>query len=122
MAVLRVVAGIAMMYHGWGKIQNPLEWMGAESNVPSFLQALAAISEFFGGLFIAIGLLTPLAALGILFTMAYAVFMHAILKGHPFVGSPSYELAALYFSIALLITLSGVGTFSLDYLLFGKKE
>ena len=24
--ILRLVAGIAMMQHGWGKIQNPLGW------------------------------------------------------------------------------------------------
>lgn len=120
--VLRLIAGIAMMYHGWGKIQNPMSWMGAESNVPSILQALAAISEFFGGLFIAIGLLSPLAAFGILSTMAYAIYKHAIISGHPFVGKPSYELAALYFAIALLIILAGVGKISLDYLLFGKKK
>lgn len=120
--LLRIVAGIAMMYHGWGKIQNPLAWMGAESNIPAFLQALAAISEFFGGLFVTIGLLTPLAAFGILCTMAYAVFKHAILNGHPFVGKPSYELAALYFVISLLIMLVGAGNISIDYLIFGKRK
>ena len=26
--LIRVVAGAAFMIHGWGKIQNPLGWMG----------------------------------------------------------------------------------------------
>jgi putative oxidoreductase len=47
--VLRVVAGLAFMHHGWGKIQSPMSWMGPEASVPGALQALAAISEFCGG-------------------------------------------------------------------------
>lgn len=120
-AFLRFIAGIAMMHHGWGKIQNPLHWMGADSEIPSFLQALAAVSEFFGGLFVAIGLLTPIAAFGVLCTMAYAVYKHAIIGGHAFVGKPSYELASLYFAIMLLVLLVGAGNVSVDYLLFGSK-
>jgi len=48
--LLRVVAGAAFMFHGWPKIQNPLGWMGDISSMPSPLQALAALSEFGGGL------------------------------------------------------------------------
>jgi putative oxidoreductase len=36
--VLRLIAGVAFMYHGWGKIQSPMTWMGPESAVPGFLQ------------------------------------------------------------------------------------
>ena len=48
--IVRVVAGLAFMYHGWGKIQNPTGWMGENANIPGAFQALAAISEFGGGL------------------------------------------------------------------------
>lgn len=120
--ILRLVAGIAMMQHGWGKIQNPLGWMGDDSNIPAVLQALAAVSEFFGGLFVALGLLTPLAAFGVLCTMAYATYKHAILNGDPFVGRPSYELALIYFSIMLLVLLAGAGKFSIDNVLFGRRK
>jgi hypothetical protein len=65
----RVVAGVAFMMHGWPKIQNPLGWMGPEGFAPGSLQALAAISEFGGGLAWVLGLLTPLASLGIACTM-----------------------------------------------------
>ena len=47
---LRLLAGIALMHHGWGKIQHPFGWMGPDAGTPAFLQALAALSEFGGGL------------------------------------------------------------------------
>ena len=122
MLLLRFVVGIALMHHGWNKIQNPMGWMGEDSAIPSVLQALAAISEFFGGLFVAIGLLTPLASAGILCTMAYAVYKHAILNGDPFVGRPSYELALVYFIVIVLLIVSGPGYVCADYLLFGKRK
>jgi putative oxidoreductase len=32
--LLRVVAGLAFILHGWGKIQNPFGWMGPDANIP----------------------------------------------------------------------------------------
>lgn len=123
--VLRVIAGLGLMLHGWPKIQNAFSWMGPNAGIPGVLQALAALSEFGGGLALVLGLLTPLAALGVAITMLVAIFMVHVAKGDPFVrsGPPpggSYELAAIYFGAALLLLLGGPGRFSLDYLLFGR--
>ncbi|MEJ2582707.1 MAG: DoxX family protein [Acidobacteriota bacterium] len=122
--LLRFVAGLAFMLHGWGKIQNPFGWMGPEAFAPGFLQALAALSEFGGGLAWIIGVITPLASLGIACTMAVAVYMHAIMRGDPFVsvGGSAYELAALYFCISVLLVATGPGRFSLDRLIFGARR
>ncbi|HYG74687.1 MAG TPA: DoxX family protein [Planctomycetota bacterium] len=117
--LLRLVAGVAFMLHGWGKIQNPMGWMGPNASVPGIFQALAAISEFGGGLAWVLGLLTPLACLGLLATMAVAAFTH-ISKGDPFVGG--YELATVYFAIAFLLLMAGPGRFSLDSILFGSRN
>ena len=120
--LIRVVAGLAFTMHGWGKIQNPFGWMGPDGFAPGIFQALAAISEFCGGLAWIVGLLTPLASLGILSTMAVAFSYHAFMRGDPFVsmtGGPSSELAALYFSVALLLMATGPGRVSLDRKLFG---
>jgi putative oxidoreductase len=122
--IIRVITGVALMYHGWGKIQKPFSWMPPDAPVPGFLQALAALSEFGGGLALVIGLLTPIAAFGIACTMAFAVFAVHVKSGDPFVatsGGPSYELAAVYLGIALLVILAGPGKYSLDAMLFGKK-
>lgn len=120
--LLRIVAGLAFMFHGFSKIQTPLTWMGPDAVVPSFFQAAAAASEFVGGLCLILGLLTPIAAFGIASTMAFAVWSHAIIWGQPFVGkSGSYELALVYFSLALLFLFAGPGRFSMDRLIFGEK-
>ncbi len=122
--LLRVVAGVAFMLHGWGKIQNPFGWMGPDAFAPGVFQALAALSEFGGGLALVIGLLTPLASLGIASTMAVAFFFHAVVRNDPFVakgGGSSYELAVVYFCIAVLLIAMGPGRLSLDRMLFGPR-
>jgi putative oxidoreductase len=123
--IIRVIAGAALMLHGWPKIQKAFHWMPPESPVPGIFQALAALAEFGGGLALIVGLLTPLAALGIAFTMLVAAGMVHISAGHPFVnatGGPSYELAAVYLGVALLLLLAGPGRFSLDAVLFGRSS
>ena len=62
--LLRLAMGAAFLFHGWGKIQNPVGWMGPEAHVPAVFQALAAIAEFGGGMGLIAGLLTRLAAPG----------------------------------------------------------
>lgn len=123
--LIRVVAGLAFMLHGWGKIQNPFGWMGPDAFAPGLFQALAALSEFGGGLALIAGLLTPIASLGIACTMAVAVYFHAVMRGDPFVvkgGGASWELAAIYFAIAVLLIATGPGRFSLDRLIFGERS
>jgi putative oxidoreductase len=116
--LLRLLVGVAMMIHGWSKIQSPFDWMGPDAVVPGFLQALAALAEFGGGLAWILGLVMPLASLGIAITMAVAVYFHAVVRGDPFVGQSSYELAAVYFVVALLFLLTGPGRYSLDHKIF----
>lgn len=121
--IIRVITGYAFILHGWGKIQNPMNWMQG-SSVPGIFQALAAVAEFFGGFALIFGLFTALASLGIFFTMIVAAFYHAVLRGDPFVakGGPSYELAVSYLMISLILMVTGAGKFSADYKLFGSKE
>ena len=125
---LRLVAGTAFVLHGWTKIQQPFSWIPAspEGSVPGFLQFLAALSEFGGGIAWILGALTPLASLGIFCTMAFATFMVHVRMGHPFVGDPashgpSYEAALGYLAISVVFLLVGPGRLSVDALLFGKK-
>lgn len=124
--IVRLVAGLAFMIHGWGKIQHPFSWMGPDAGTPGFFQFLAALSEFGGGLAWILGLLTPLASFGIACTMAMAVRLHMIVMGDPFVatgpGKGSYELAAIFLAIAALLFFAGPGRWSADRFVFGQKE
>jgi putative oxidoreductase len=119
---LRLLAGTAMALHGWKKIQDPFHWMdGAASPAIAPLQALAAVSEFGGGIGLALGLLTPLCCLGILSTMAVAMYTH-ISRGDPFVGKPSWELAAMHASVSLTVLLAGPGRWAADFALLGRRR
>jgi putative oxidoreductase len=121
--LLRLVTGVAFVFHGWGKIQNPMHWMDmAPGHPPGFLQALAAVAEFGGGIGLVLGLLTPLCCTGIACTMAVAIYTH-ISKGDPFVskGASSYELAAVFLTIAVAIALIGPGRYSVDQRLLGRR-
>jgi putative oxidoreductase len=125
--LLRLVMGVAFIFHGWPKIQEPMSWMtpfAGDAAPPAILQACAAVAEFVGGGALVFGFLTRLASLGLIATMATAVQFHMD-KGHPFVPGPgeqgSYELAAVYLVCSILLLLQGAGCFSLDALMFRKR-
>ncbi len=121
---LRVLVGLAFMFHGHAKIQHPASWMGPNATIPAFFQVLAAISEFCGGLAWILGVLTPLASFGVACTMAVAVWMTTTVFHLPFVsqkGGGAVELPATYLCVALLLLLAGPGRFSLDRILFGER-
>jgi putative oxidoreductase len=120
--ILRLVTGIAFLFHGWSKITNPLHWMDMmPGHPPGFLQALAALAEFGGGVGLLLGLLTPLCCAGLIATMLVAIYTH-VSHGDPFVskGGGAYELATVYLAIAITLLLLGPGRYSLDQKLLGK--
>jgi putative oxidoreductase len=123
---LRLVMGTAFVLHGWPKIQSAFGWMPPEAGIPGILQALAAFSEFGGGLALIAGLLTRLACLGIGSVMLVAIFMVHVPMGHAFVatgpGQPSWEPAAVYLACAILFLTQGAGRYSLDALAFGNRK
>ncbi len=119
---LRIIAGWAFMLHGWRKIHHPFSWMGPDTSMPSIFQALAAISEFGGGLAWILGILTPLASFGILCTMMVAVWIHYS-GGAAFVnGDSTFELPLVYFAVAFTLMLVGPGVFSVDAVVFGTAR
>ncbi len=119
--LMRLVAGTAFIIHGWSKVQTPFTWLGPEAPVPALFQAMAAFSEFGGGIAWILGLLTPLASLGMFITMVVAVSFH-VSHGDPFVGhGSSFEPALGYAALSFLLLMIGPGRFSLDAKLFGSK-
>jgi putative oxidoreductase len=122
--LLRLVMGAAFLFHGWGKIQTPFDWMGPDAPVPGILQALAALAEFGGGIALILGFLTRLGSLGIASVMVVALGMIHLPNGDPFVNpkGASFELAAVYLACAIVFLLLGPGRISADALLFRRPE
>lgn len=117
--LIRLVMGLAFILHGWPKMQSPFGWMGPDSPIPGVFQLLAAFSEFGGGIALILGLLVPLASLGLGFTMLVAFLFHAVVNGDPFVGQgASYELALVYLVLSIHFLIAGPGKYSLDQQIF----
>jgi len=121
--VLRLVLGLTFAGHGAQKLFGTFGGHGIEGTAgffeqiglrPGKLHAWAAGSaEFFGGLVIALGLVTPVAAAALIAVMTAAV-LTVHLKNGFFVTNQGYEfnlaLAAALFALAGI----GAGGWSLD--------
>jgi putative oxidoreductase len=121
---LRLCVGIFLVHHGFDKLNNIEGFANTYVKpmhlpFPVFLSYVAAYSEIVGSYLLLPGLLTRLGALAIFGTISVAVY-HAIST----VGLNLYalELLGLYWGGAVCILLNGPGNFSLDYLLFRKRE
>jgi putative oxidoreductase len=124
--VLRTALGLILAAHGAQKlfgwfgggglngVGSMLESMGF---VPGRVQALlAGLSETAGGLLLAFGLLTPLAAALTLAVMGVAaISVHA--KAGFFASKGGYEYTLLLGLAALSLAFTGPGAISLDALL-----
>jgi putative oxidoreductase len=87
---LRVFLGICFIRHGWPKLRNLDTWATA-MKTPKWLCFLSAFSMWGAGIALIPGLLTPLAALAILVSMAYACVVE-ILAGFPFIAPDPYQI------------------------------
>jgi len=125
--VLRIMAGAGIAaLHGYGKLFSgnieqfakvDVEPMGFP--LPLVFAYLSALAEFMGGIFIAMGLLTRLTALPLIFNMAVAIV--GVHMGHND-SVAKMEPALWYLTAWVTLLLTGAGVFSLDRIVFGKKK
>ena len=122
--ILRLVVGLIFVGHGSQKLFG---WFGgkgisAQTGLmkmlgvrPARLFALvSATGEFFGGLGVAAGLLTPFAAAGILGSMIVAIVKVHWAKGFWNSGG-GIEFPLILATSSFVIGLMGPGVYSLDY-------
>jgi putative oxidoreductase len=141
--LLRLTGLGLALFHGWGKIASFATgggdgfFSGVEAlgfPLPGVFAWAAALSEFGGGLLVALGLGTRVAASFAGFTMFVAAFLRHRFHQHLLVavglmdaapeevkkwGNPEMSLIYLMGFIALI--LMGGGRYSLDYLIRRKK-
>ncbi|UYI48887.1 DoxX family protein [Vibrio natriegens] len=126
---LRIPIGIIFMAHGSQKLfgwfggyglEGTGQWMASIGLGPGVLMAfLAGSGEFFGGLFILLGLLTRPAATVLSFTILIAIFSVHFENGL-FLSNNGYEFGLALLAASVSLIFSGAGKAGLDNLLNKK--
>jgi putative oxidoreductase len=116
--LLRVVAGLALVTHGFPKILNPLggpvglvESIGLFPGPAAFWAVLLSLTEFFGGILIAIGLLTRPAAFAATIVLLVTVYFHWILRSEGYAGA---EKSIIWAAVTFYFAIRGANSHSVD--------
>ena len=121
--MMRVVFGLFLAFHGYNKFFGPgglggtAKWFGSIGmRWPNWQARLAATTEMGSGAMIAAGLLTPLAAAGMIGVMTVAIVV-AHWKVGFFIFKPNqgWEYCASIAVTAFVIAMVGPGRWSLDH-------
>jgi putative oxidoreductase len=122
--LVRLYWGYQLIESGWGKLHNlqKVTEFFTSLNLPMPGQTAVAISclEFFGGIFLAIGLLSHLTALALTINMIVAYITADREAWNSIFSDPDkfYAAAPYTFLVASLIVLFfGPGKFAVDWLL-----
>ena len=127
--ILRVPVGLILAAHGAQKLfswfggyglEGTGQWMASIGLEPGYWLALMAGSaEFFGGIALALGLLTRPAAVVTAFTMLIAIFSVHINNGL-FMANNGYEYALTLLVATAALAIQGAGSFSVDSVIAKK--
>ena len=124
--LLRFALAVVFIYHGFDKVGSGngfgFDWAAKMADPPARpLQAMVAWGELMGGIAIALGVLTRLAALGII-----AIMLGAIFTVHGKAGfsglQGGYEYNFVLIMVAASLVLTGAGTLSLDRVIHLKMR
>ena len=126
---LRLPLGIIFAAHGAQKLfgwfggyglEGTGQWMASIGLEPGvLLAALSGSAEFFGGLFLILGLLTRPSALVLAVTMVVAILSVHINNGL-FMSNNGYEFGLALLAGAVSLLISGGGRMSADSLIVKK--
>jgi uncharacterized membrane protein YphA (DoxX/SURF4 family) len=116
--ILRLAVGILFIVHGYPKLTAQRKqgeaWMKSVG-MPAAMVPLGGVFEFFGGLALILGLLTPIVAvLSALWMLSTTWFSKSKLKKKYASG---YEIDVTLFFVAIALALLGSGIYSIDHLL-----
>ncbi len=117
LTLLRVTIGVIMIAHGWDKLQGIDAWTanlaGMGIPFPEISVWLAIAGELLGGIGLAIGLFTPIAALGVFFSMSVAI-VSAHLDNGLMARDGGFEYPLTLMMGALFFFARGGGRYSVD--------
>jgi putative oxidoreductase len=125
LVLLRGMVGVVMLAHGYnhiwggGKIDGTAGWFSSMGMKPGKLHAwLASITELAAGTMLLAGLLTPVAAAGVVGVMLVALIINHLGNGF-FIFRPGegWEYVVTLTVVAIAIGALGAGEWSLDHLI-----
>jgi putative oxidoreductase len=125
LTALRVTVGVIFVVHGAMKLLDIPGTIQGFTQLgipyPQYAVYLAIAGELFGGLGIVFGLLTRVAALGALCSMAVAIgYVHL---GHGLLANKGgWEYPLVLGMVALYLVATGAGPFSMDALYRRRRE
>lgn len=117
--VTRIWVGSNMMIHGYPKLRN-LKQAAEETKqtlgIPIGATYTATILEFFGGLFLIIGLIVPIVGLFFAIFMIANVIMKRTRMNAAYIatGKASYEIDITYLILSIILIVLGAGALSVD--------
>lgn len=124
--LLRVVVGLLFAGHGAQKLfgwfggyglDGTSGWLASIGFKPARTWGLlAGLSEFGGGLLLALGLFTPLGALALIGAMLIAIFKVHVKNG-VWVTQGGYEYNLVLLVVSAVVGFAGPGRYALDSLL-----
>lgn len=124
--VLRVGFGAHMAVHGWGKFRMLLNGEFDKFPDPLGIGSTASLigaagAEFVCAILVVLGLLTRLAAVPVVFTMAVAAFV--VHRADPWMmgGGAAKEPALLFLTAFLALVFTGPGRYALDAFVFRNR-
>lgn len=115
--ILRLAIGSAFMIHGYPKLRSNEQgrgWMKS-MGLPTGLISFAGVVEFFGGLGLVLGILTPVIAFLAALWMLSTAWLSVTKIKKKYAGGLEVDITLLLASLAL--TFLGGGTFSIDHLI-----
>jgi putative oxidoreductase len=134
LTIVRLVLGVTFFMHG---AQKMLGWFGGygfhgtmgfftqQMGIPTPLAFLAICAEFFGGLGLLVGLLSRIAALGIIVNMLVAIVTVHHVNGFfmNWTGQQKgegFEYHLLAIALAIVVLVKGSGAISIDRVIAGE--
>jgi len=120
--IVRVWMGINMVIHGYPKIRTfkqTAQQMNQALGIPIKVTYIASILEFFGGIFLIIGLIVPIVSMFFAIYMISIVLMKRKKMKASYIdpNGPSYEIDITYLIISIVLIILGAGALSIDSLI-----
>ena len=135
---LRLIVGYGFLQHGLAKLSKGPDSFAAILHAlsvpaPHMMAWATILIEIFGGIFVLLGLLIPLAAVPMASVLLVAMFtvhlpygfnsikLISVTLGQAHFGPPGYECDLLYIACLIALVLGGSGPFAVDTILQPRR-